>query len=117
MHKNIKRLTRTKLYTDDPVLENVKKRTFTENGPHISGKQHSNENCNAVIDEEKRDDEEEIIEKRAISFIDNLGDLQKMLNLNKKSNTQGYQFNSINEIIIKSLQEKDEEYKSFYELL
>lgn len=92
----------------------MKKRTFTENAQNLCRSQgvsqFSKEN---VIDE---DEQEEILEKRAISFIENLSEMKAAFCKNQTANI-GYQFERINDNIVKALQEKEEEYKQFYELI
>ena len=62
-----------------------------------------------VINEER----EEMIEKRAISFIENMADLGR-LGSGKNSNDEGYKFEEINEQIVASLKEKELDYDNFF---
>lgn len=111
MHRNIKKLTKTKRFSEGPAL---KKRTFTENAQNLERSQPIAQfSKESVIDE---DEQEEVFEKRAISFIENLSEL-KAIFYKSQSQNEGYQFQQINANIVKALQEKEEEYTQFYQLL
>lgn len=119
LHKNLKRLTRTKLFEKN-IDENqkLKKRTLTENVQRHMFSPEIEEMKEIAIDEDKKEDsQEEIIEKRAISFLDGMGDFEIADFRKKRDDEKGYKFQTINEQIIQSLKEKDSEYNVFFEKL
>ena len=117
LHTNFKRLTHAKLFDGDND-KNKKKRTKTENTENIlffnKFKNYADIQANdpLVIDEENNN-MEEMLEKRAISFVEDVYDYNKRYTI-KNIRSQGYFFHDINENIIKSLKEKEPEYEDFY---
>lgn len=110
-------MTRVKLFEEGPDIPVFKKRTMTENAEKIEKTAiYGLEMKNSNRFENKADDSpEEVIEQRAISCIEEKSFFfQRMQNaIILKSPSD--QLEIVNDTIAKSLEEKENEYTSFYE--